>query len=649
MQAGMADLKSGAETAFQNVQIDEQTAHEECPDDVKGALLFKMKSGISSVTGNANRVFRKEGAYDRYDFKDANQGIDPTVEGGGRVGDSSTALPEEYPDLDRPPLRKIDKYCQPECPCCNISKRYTQAVLVMVGFIISFGIRCNVGVATVKMMEKHTVNKTQLHNATHNADSSSSNTTEDHSISEFHWSPETIGYVDASFFWGYIITQLPGGFLASRFPANRLFGTAIFISSCLNLLIPAATDLSPVAVIVVRVIQGLVEGVTYPCCHGIWRYWAPPLERSRLATLALAGSYGGAVLGMPISGYLAQWVGWYAPYYVYGCAGIIWYMFWLWLSFEKPATHPSISAREQIYIEQAIGDSKAVAPTIMTTPWVKVFTCMPVWAIIVANFARSWTFYLLLITQPKYFKEMFDFNVAEGSTLAAIPHLIMTIIVPLGGQLADYLRQNNILSTTNVRKIFNCCGFGGEALFLLVVGFANTPTLAVSALIVAVGSSGFAISGFNVNHLDIAPRYASILMGISNGVGTFAGMLCPITTQRITIRHETKDIIHHEWEEVFLIASGIHVFGVIFYAIFASGEVQDWAKASCTVTEYEMDAPGGEKPANGYGYTANPNVDTSYQEPTEPPPDYGTVTNGNQQNANPFTGHAASNPFTGQR
>ena len=45
-----------------------------------------------------------------------------------------------------------------------------------------------------------------------------------------------------------------------------------------------------------------MEGVTYPACHGIWRWWAPPLERSRLATLALSGSYGGAVLGMPISG-----------------------------------------------------------------------------------------------------------------------------------------------------------------------------------------------------------------------------------------------------------------------------------------------------------------------------------------------------------
>jgi ACS family sodium-dependent inorganic phosphate cotransporter-like MFS transporter 6/7/8 len=628
-----ADMQAGVESAFNNAQIDEQTAHEECPDDVKGALLFKMKSGISSVSGNASRVFRMEGAYDRYDFKDANAGMDPTVEGGGRVGESSTAIPDEYPELERPALRKIDKYCQPECPCCNLTKRYTQAVLVMVGFIISFGIRCNVGVATVKMMSNETT-KDEHGNVTVAE------------LAEFHWSPETIGYVDASFFWGYIITQLPGGFLASRFPANRLFGTAIFISSCLNMLIPAATELDPVAVIFVRVIQGLVEGVTYPSCHGIWRYWAPPLERSRLATLAFCGSYGGAVLGMPVSGYLAQWVGWWAPYYFYGVCGIIWYIFWLWLSFEKPSKHPSISPREQIYIEQSIGDTKASAPTIMTTPWFKVFTCMPVWAIIVANFARSWTFYLLLITQPKYFKEVFDMNVAEGSTLAALPHLIMTIIVPLGGQLADFLRRKEILSTTNVRKVFNCGGFGGEALFLLVVGYTRDRTTAVIALIIAVGSSGFAISGFNVNHLDIAPRYASILMGISNGVGTFAGMICPITTEQITKDHSTMNKTEIEWQHVFLIASCIHFVGVIFYATFASGEVQDWAKAPPGTEEVEMDAPG-EKPANGYA--ANINVDTSlYEEPmmaTDSAANYGTV----NVSANPFTGHAASNPFTAQR
>jgi ACS family sodium-dependent inorganic phosphate cotransporter-like MFS transporter 6/7/8 len=255
-------------------------------------------------------------------------------------------------------------------------------------------------------------------------------------------------------------------------------------------------------------------------------------------------------------------------------------MFWLWLAFEKPCCHPAITPREQLYIEQSIAATAGKSskmPTVFSTPWKKVFTSMPVWAIIVANFARSWTFYLLLITQPKYFKEVFGMDLTEGSTMAALPHLVMTIIVPFGGQLADYLRRNEILSTTNVRKLFNCGGFGGEALFLLVVGFTTNKALAITGLVMAVGCSGFAISGFNVNHLDIAPRYASILMGISNGVGTLSGMICPITTEQITKDHSSMGKIHMEWQHVFLIASSIHFVGVIFYGIFASGEQQEWA------------------------------------------------------------------------
>ena len=66
-------------------------------------------------------------------------------------------------------------------------------------------------------------------------------------------------------------------------------------------------------------------------------------------------------------------------------------------------------------------------------------------------------------------------------------------------------------------------------------------------------------------------------MGISNGVGTFSGMICPIMTEQLTKHHETKEILETEWQWVFATASGIHFAGVIFYAIFASGELQDWA------------------------------------------------------------------------
>ncbi len=48
-------------------------------------------------------------------------------------------------------------------------------------------------------------------------------------------------------------------------------------------------------------------------------------------------------------------------------------------------------------------------------PWKSFFTSMPVWAIIVANFARSWSFYLLIIDQAEYFKEALGYNLGSVS------------------------------------------------------------------------------------------------------------------------------------------------------------------------------------------------------------------------------------------
>ena len=42
---------------------------------------------------------------------------------------------------------------------------------------------------------------------------------------------------------------------------------------------------------------------------------------------------------------------------------------------------------------------------------------------------------------------------------------------------------------------YNISGFGMEALFLLFVGFTRNPTTAMACLTIAVGFSGFAISG----------------------------------------------------------------------------------------------------------------------------------------------------------
>ncbi|XP_069132032.1 vesicular glutamate transporter 1-like isoform X1 [Argopecten irradians] len=460
------------------------------------------------------------------------------------------------------------------CKTCSCGQRYVIAFLSSVGFIISFGIRCNMGVAIVTMTKNGTNEDNHLVQRKQQLEQmgNSTNMTIPPQLPEFNWTPETIGVVDSSFFWGYIVTQIPGGYLASRVPANRIFGLAIGFSAFLNLLLPGAAQVHYGLVMAVRILQGLVEGVTYPACHGIWRHWAPPLERSKLATISFCGSYAGAVLGMPLSGILTKQFGWQSGFYVFGVLGIIWSVIWWFFSFERPSKSPYITNEEKIYIETSIGETSSTKD--MNTPWFSFFTSMPVYAIIVANFCRSWTFYLLIISQPMYFNEVFKFDTTKSGLISALPHLVMAIIVPFGGQLADFLRRRGILSTTVVRKIFNCGGFGLEACFLLGVGITRNTTTAMVCLTLAVGSSGFAISGFNVNHLDIAPRYASILMGLSNGVGTLAGMLCPIFTELLT-----KGATADEWEVVFIIASVVHFLGITFYGIFASGEKQPWADA----------------------------------------------------------------------
>jgi len=84
-------------------------------------------------------------------------------------------LDEAY--MEEEEVRKTKSF-HIKCECCRcVSQRYLVACLSSIGFIISFGIRCNMGVAIVTMTNsKETTNSTN---------SSSSNTTQPLLVSLF--------------------------------------------------------------------------------------------------------------------------------------------------------------------------------------------------------------------------------------------------------------------------------------------------------------------------------------------------------------------------------------------------------------------------------------------------------------------------------
>lgn len=77
--------------------------------------------------------------------------------------------------------------------------------------------------------------------------------------SVYNWDSETQGLILGSFFWGYILTQIPGGYLAGRYGSKWLLGFGILGTVIFTMLTPVAADLGASYLIVCRMLEGLGE------------------------------------------------------------------------------------------------------------------------------------------------------------------------------------------------------------------------------------------------------------------------------------------------------------------------------------------------------------------------------------------------------
>ena len=67
------------------------------------------------------------------------------------------------------------------------------------------------------------------------------------------------GFILGSFFYGYIFTQIPGGFLATRYGGKRVFLTGICATALLTIATPILTKSGTGYLITTRVLEGLFE------------------------------------------------------------------------------------------------------------------------------------------------------------------------------------------------------------------------------------------------------------------------------------------------------------------------------------------------------------------------------------------------------
>ncbi|XP_060064488.1 sialin-like [Ylistrum balloti] len=456
--------------------------------------------------------------------------------------------------------------------------RHTFTILSFIGYFNLYALRYNLSVAMVAMAN-HTDNMSNKNESQSGVcPDPGINVTTKQSVGkavQYDWDEVTQGMILSSFFYGYVATQIPGGMLSEKFGGKRLFGYGILIMAILTALTPLVAEVGTWALIVTRAIEGIVSGTSFPAVAAMQGKWTPESERTLLTVLANSGASIGNVIVLPVSGYLCNqqfFGGWPASFYIFGGIGCIWFLFWHFLIYETPATHPRISLTEKKYIESTAGQRNLQS---YPTPWRGILTSSAMWAIMLAVFCQSWGAYISVTVLPTYMNKIQRFDITQDGLLMAIPNLVTALIGLFSGWLADFLRRRGYLSTIVVRKLFSSVSLLAAALCLPFISLAGCDHVAVVTLIVVGnGMLGFCGSGFWVNFLDIGFNFSGITMGLINFSSNVAGVISPYFVGLLTNNNETMQ----QWRTIFYVSMAFYVAGTVVFLLFGKGTESDWNK-----------------------------------------------------------------------
>ncbi|XP_047315766.1 ascorbate transporter, chloroplastic-like [Impatiens glandulifera] len=376
---------------------------------------------------------------------------------------------------------------------------------------------------------------------------------------EFKWNSATVGLIQSSFFWGYLLTQILGGIWADKFGGKVVLGFGVVWWSIATIFTPIAARLGLPFLLVTRAFMGIGEGVAMPAMNNMLSKWIPVSERSRSLAFVYSGMYLGSVTGLAFSPILINKCGWPSVFYAFGSLGSIWFALWKMKAYSSPKEDPDLSPEEE---ELIVGGGTQKEP-VTVIPWKLILSKAPVWALIISHFCHNWGTFILLTWMPTYYNQVLKFNLTESGLLCVLPWLTMAVFANIGGWIADTLISKGV-SITTVRKIMQSIGFLGPAFFLTQLSHVRTPALAVLCMACSQGSDAFSQSGLYSNHQDIGPRYAGVLLGLSNTAGVLAGVLGTAATGYILQKGT--------WDDVFKVSVALYVIGTLVWNLFATGE-----------------------------------------------------------------------------
>lgn len=221
--------------------------------------------------------------------------------------------------------------------------------------------------------------------------------------SEKNWSKTDSGTVLSSFFWGYTLTQVLGGYFSDKYGGQRVIYYAALVWALITFLMPdligfpAKGDHWAIPfVVIVRILNGAAQGVHFPSMMSVVSQNLGAKERTSFFSLLTSGSAIGTLITGTLGSFLLDYFGWATAFRILGLMGISWTLFLRQYALTLDR-HRIVNLSDRLLVNKG-----EMAEEV---PWLRLLTRSSVWACIITHACQNNCFFVLLSWMPTYFHD----------------------------------------------------------------------------------------------------------------------------------------------------------------------------------------------------------------------------------------------------
>jgi len=376
---------------------------------------------------------------------------------------------------------------------------------------------------------------------------------------ELHMTPSQAGGAVGIFFWGYLLLQIPGGYLAERWSAKRFVSVLLVAWGICSMgcgLVHTARQFW-----VMRLLLGVTEGGVWPATLVLLAHWFPRAERARANGYWMLCQPAAVILASPLSGWILSHWDWRVLLIAEGVFPFAWLVAWWWSIADHPHQARWISRGEREHLESTLWRESAELEPVSPEPFYRTLARPQVLLMALAYSLLCSGGYGYLFWLPSVFKSVSAASDLQVAFLFAVPYLLTGIAMVLISRHSDRTRERraHVAIPLALAGVF----------FLAAVIVSDRSTLASFVFICLVGPGIHGVLGpFWAIPGEVFPRaVAGSAMGLINAVGAVGGYFGPLAVGYLNQRT----------------GNFLYAFGVLGVALLASSAVTLFFRAAPAV------------------------------------------------------------------